>query len=105
MKEYTRDQSAADLAADLAYVRLKSGERPFKPYGETLALPGVSTKLQPSRKIPANEGTTALYTNEAERAFAAAVVPQAEPVAMPTAIGENVVSLSDARSQRKTPRF
>ena len=102
MKEYTRDQSAADLAADLAYVRLKSGERPFKPYGETLALPGVSTKLLPSRKIPANEGTTALYTNQAERAFAAASAPQAEVQAT---IGDNVVSLSDARSQRKAPRL
>jgi len=102
MKEYTRDQSAADLAADLAYVRLKSGERPFKPYGEALALPGVSTKLLPSRKIPANEGTTALHTNQAERAAAAASAPQAEA---PAAIGANIVSLSDARSQRKAPRF
>ena len=47
MKEYTREQSAADLAADLAYVRLKSGERPFRPYGEALALPGVSTTMLP----------------------------------------------------------
>lgn len=101
MKEYTRDQSAADLAADLAYVRLKSGERPFKPYGEALALPGVSTKMLPSRKIPANEGTTAAHT---DRAAASAAVPRA-PLPAPTVPAENVVSLADVRSQRQTSRF
>ncbi len=97
MKEYTRDQSAADLAADLAYVRLKSGERPFKPYGEALALPGVSTKMLPSRKIPANEGTTAAHTDRV-------AVPRA-PQPAPTVPAENVVSLADVRSQRQTSRF
>lgn len=96
MKEYTREQSAADLAADLAYVRLKSGERPFRPYGEALALPGVSTTMLPSRKIPANEGTTAAHT---DRSAAAPAAPQPAPTA------ENVVSLLDVRSQGKTPRF
>ncbi len=100
MKEYTRDQSAADLAADLAYVRLKSGGRPFKPYGEALALPGVSTKLLPSRKIPANEGTTALHTNRAEQVDPSLAAPQPMPAG-----ADNVVSLNDVRSQRQTPRF
>lgn len=96
MKEYTREQTAADLAADLAYVRLKSGERPFRPYGEALALPGVSTAMLPSRKIPANEGTTAAHT---DRGAPAPAAPQPAPTA------KNVVSLLDVRSQRKTPRF
>jgi hypothetical protein len=102
MKEYTRDQIAADLAADLAYVRLKSGERPFRPYGETLALPGVAIQAVASRKIPANEGTTAQHTSLAERAAAALAVVPAVPAAVST--GQNVVSLADVRDQRKAPR-
>jgi hypothetical protein len=101
MKEYTRDQVAADLAADLAYVRLKSGERPFRPYGETLALPGVVIQAIASRKIPANEGTTAQHTSLAERAAAALAVVPAVPA---VSAGQNVVSLADVRDQRKAPR-
>lgn len=97
MKEYTRDQGAAELAADLAYVRLKSGERPFKPYGETLALPGVNTKPVASRKIPANEGTTAAHAAQAERGLRTGF-------AAPAVDARNIVSLADARSQRKAPR-
>ena len=88
MKEYTRDHHDADLAADLAYVRLKSGERPFKPYGEVLALPGAVIRSVPSRKIPANEG---------------AAVNRVEPMPMPP-LGQNIVRLSDARTQGKTTR-
>lgn len=88
MKEYTRDHHDAELAADLAYVRLKSGERPFRPYGEVLALPGAVVKILPSRKIPANEG---------------AAVNRVEPMPMPP-LGRNIVRLTDARPQGKTPR-
>ena len=88
MKEYTRDHHDADLAADLAYVRLKSGERPFKPYGEVLALPGTVIKMLPSRKIPANEG---------------AAPDRVEQMQMPP-LGQNIVRLSDARIQGKTTR-
>jgi len=88
MKEYTRDHHDAELAADLAYVRLKSGERPFKPYGEVLALPGTVIKIVPSRKIPANEG---------------AAVDLVEQMPTPP-LGKNIVRLSDARAQGKTPR-
>lgn len=98
MKEPTRDHSDADLAADLAYVRLKSGERPFKPYGEVLALPGTVTRLVPSRKIPANEATTAEHARVAEAAVA---VPAPTDGCAPAS---NVVRLSDVRIQRKTPR-
>lgn len=98
MKEYTRDHSDADLA----YVRLKSGERPFKPYGEALALPGVNTAILASRRIPANEGTTAQYTALAERAAAAQAT---SPSLQPATNAENIVSLADVRSQRKAPRF
>lgn len=87
MKETTRDQSAADLAADLAYVRLKSGERPFQAYGEMLGLPGVVAKLSPRGRIPANEGMTA---------------EQCAPTAPETT--DNVVRLSDVRRQRQTKR-
>jgi hypothetical protein len=100
MKEYTRDHSNADLAADLAYVRLKSGERPFRPYGEPLALPGVSAALLPSRKIPANEGTTAAHTDMS--ALNAALSGGPEQAALSAG---NVVSLADVRTHRKTPRF
>jgi hypothetical protein len=88
MKEYTRDHHDAELAADLAYVRLKSGERPFRPYGEVLALPGTVVKILPSRKIPANEG---------------AAVNRVEQMPMPP-LGQNIVRLTDARPQGKTPR-
>jgi hypothetical protein len=88
MKEYTREHGDAELAADLAYVRLKSGERPFKPYGEVLALPGAVIKVVPSRKIPANEG---------------AAPNRVEQMPMPP-LGQNIVRLSDARSQGKTTR-
>lgn len=88
MKEYTRDHHDADFAADLAYVRLKSGERPFKPYGEVLALPGTVIKMLPSRKIPANEG---------------AAPERVEQMPMPP-LGQNIVRLSDARIQGKTTR-
>jgi hypothetical protein len=101
MKEYTRDHSEADLA----YVRLKSGERPFKPYGEALALPGISTVVPASRRIPANEGTTAQHTVVAERAAAALDARADARGAAPAPVTENVVSLADVRSQRKTPRF
>ncbi len=88
MKEYTREHGDAELAADLAYVRLESGERPFKPYGEVLALPGTVIKMVPSRKIPANEG---------------AAPDRVEQMPMP-ALGQNIVRLSDARGQGKTIR-
>ena len=88
MKEYTREHGDAELAADLAYVRLKSGERPFRPYGEVLALPGAVIKMVPSRKIPANEG---------------AAVDRVEQMPMPP-LGQNIVRLSDARTQGKTTR-
>jgi hypothetical protein len=88
MKEYTRDHQDAELAADLAYVRLKSGERPFKPYGEVLALPGAVIKMLPSRRIPANEGAAA---------------DRVEQMPMPP-LGQNIVRLSDARTQGKTTR-
>lgn len=98
MKETTRDQGAADSAADLAYVRLKSGEHPFPPYGEMLGLPGVATRLSPRRKIPANEGTTAGHQRAAEQA-AAAPSPSNTPVT-----ADNLVRLSDVRNRRQTPR-
>lgn len=88
MKEYTREHGDAELAADLAYVRLKSGERPFKPYGEVLALPGAVIKMVPSRKIPANEG---------------AAPSRVEQMPMPP-LAQNIVRLSDARTQGKTIR-
>ena len=88
MKEYTRDHYDAELAADLAYVRLKSGERPFRPYGEVLALPGAVIKTLPSRKIPANEG---------------AAPNRVEQMPMPP-LGQNIVRLTNARPQGKTPR-
>ena len=66
-----------------------------------LALPGVAIQTIPSRKIPANEGTTAQHTALAERAVAALAVVQAAPA---VSNGQNVVSLADVRDQRKAPR-